>query len=390
MFQYTTESIINKKTILEENGQELNKFQATAGLLNILREGSYKKDNVVDGRVYKTVGNRGVKAQFDLDFASAGTSILTNAGMYRFEFYLKMNNKYLSDWAEANWYPFAKPILIEFSVAEGETAETTAKHLAALIKEAVPYNNVFAIASATGSKLTVKLTDAYAHISNVTLQYYSNTMCESCLGDYLPIAIPEGNLVISENKEPFATGAWIQENLRFPSYPNVRYAGMFEDERPDLGAVYTQYTFETRVRRNGLGGLSAVNQFVESVTRHVYYVKNDIVADFEAAIETAFGDCAIVSQFAANIVSANTIANDSQAVQLVGEVIPENPSVTLTWSITKEDGTSTTAPAGVTLSTSGELKAESTAVAETEFYVTAKPSNDNYASVTKKFKVVEA
>ena len=93
------------------------------------------------------------------------------------------------------------------------------------------------------------------------------------------------NVVVTKGKTEFATAKWIVENLRFPSRPNLRYTPLYADEAPVAGTVYTEYSFEYKVKRSVPGGLSAVGQVVDSVTRIVFYV----APAAQTAFETAFG-----------------------------------------------------------------------------------------------------
>ena len=94
--------------------------------------------------------------------------------------------------------------------------------------------------------------------------------------------------------EPFATKEWIIENLRFPTYPNIRYnsAGNMP-----TAALYDELAFTYKVPRVGLGGLSGVGQAVDAVTRHIFYVPTGTVAsltgltlDGDAADDTVLED----------------------------------------------------------------------------------------------------
>ena len=93
------------------------------------------------------------------------------------------------------------------------------------------------------------------------------------------------NVAITKGKTEFATAKWIVENLRFPSHPNLRYAPLYADEAPVAGTVYTEYSFEYKVKRSVPGGLSAVGQVADSIVRIVFYV----APGAQSAFETAFG-----------------------------------------------------------------------------------------------------
>ncbi len=392
MFKYTKEVIINSLLADQDaygSTLTLARVQAEPGLLRILRAGEYKKENIVDTRIYKTPGIIGSTGSVAINFTQGGGTIFPQIGLYRMVIYIGMNNKFLADYAQANWYAFGKQILVEFEVttANNNVADIS-KLIASAVKDAVPYNNVFARTSIVANVLTVSLTDPYAHIKGVEFEFYEPTQCDSCLGNYEALDVPAGNIVITKNTEPFGTGAWIQENLRFPSYPNVRYAALYADEYPIQGQIYTEYSFEYSVARPNMGGLSAVGQKIETVTRHVYYVLNSLVNDFEDLIDDAFGDNVVVENNSIFILNARTIANDAVTVQLIADTYPVDSGATITWRVTNAAGTTVAAPANVTLTATGQLTAAAGAVVGTKFFITATSDNTDYKPVTKEFKVI--
>ena len=114
---------------------------------------------------------------------------------------------------------------------------------------------------------------------------YEAADCESCVDGYSPVAI---KVDIFDNLEDFATGEWLVENLRFPTYPNIRYASASEDERPINGQEYVEFSFSYQSPRPGLGGMSGVGQGMTAVTRHIYYVlKGDEADAFKNALLSA-------------------------------------------------------------------------------------------------------
>lgn len=381
MFQYTHEVIINSLT---RDG--LDVFQPAAGILNILRSGVYKFEHVVDGKVYKTSGHEGKVSSLLFDFTN--TSVFTEDGTYRLTLFTKMPNKFLGEYANANWYEFGKPLMVEFECIGTMTAEILMNKVANALKLALSENNQWLkITTGDATKVTVQTKDPYMIFSGVTLEYYEPTACDSCVG-YYDMKDLSANVKIENGYEPFATAAWITENLRFPSYPNVRYASPNSDEIPTPGAIYNMYSFAYDVVRKGLGGLSVVGQKTESVTRHIYYVRQDLAEAFEEAVKEAFGPNSIIEDHASYIISAATIANDGVAVELKADVYPQNDEMTYTWAITDASGSATTAPEGVSLS-GAALTALDSADPGTEFYITCTPSDPSYKAVTRKFTVIE-
>ena len=381
MFQYTHEVIINSLT---RDG--LNVFQPSAGMLQIIRSGLYKFEHIVDGKIYKTAGHEGKVSSLLFDFTD--TSVFTEDGTYRLTIFTKMPNKFLGEYANANWYEFGRPIMVEFECIGAMTSEVLMNKVANALKLALPENNQWLkITTGDASKVTVQTKDPYMIFSGITLEYYEPTACDSCVGYYEKKDI-SSNLKVENGYEPFATSAWITENLRFPSYPNVRYASPNSDEIPTPGAIYNMYSFAYDVVRN-LGGLSVVGQKNESVTRHIYYVRQDIAGEFEKAVEEAFGPNVIVEDHTTHILGAGTVANDGVAVVLKAEVYPYSDTVTFTWSIVDEAGDPDTIEGLSIEPSTGAITAADSVPVSTEFYVKAVPSDSKYREATRKFVVIE-
>ena len=376
MFQYTHEVIINSLT---RDG--LDRLQPSAGVLQILRSGVYKFEHVVDGKIYKTAGYEGKVSSLMFDFTD--TAAFAEDGTYRLTIFTKMPNKFLGEYANANWYEFGKPLMVEFECVGAMTAEILMNKVAKALRLALPENNQWLkITTGEASKVTVQTKDPYMIFSGVELEYYEPTACDSCVGYYEKKDLSK-NVTVENGREPFATAAWITENLRFPSYPNVRYASPNSDEIPTPGAIYNMYSFAYDVVRKGLGGLSVVGQKAESVTRHIYYVRQDLAAAFEAAVEEAFGVNVIIENNASYILGAGTVANDGVQVELKAEVVPASDSVTFTWALGED------APEeGVELS-GAALTVESTVPVGTKFTVKVTPSDSKYKPASRVLEVVQ-
>lgn len=238
-------------------------------------------------KVFKTEGYEGKCAKMVIDCSkltvSQASTVLLQATLK-----IKMFNKFLGEYANANWALFGKPILAGFEIPENATATQIAEALYQALYDCVPENNRFMTVEIKESTVTLTLPDCYADFESFALESYDPTACDSCLGEYNQVYTDKA-VKITHNREPFATGEWIQENLRFPSYPNVRYAGLYADERPVPGALYNMYAFKYVVPEIGHGGLSFVGQAITSDTTHVFYVLAGAVSDaFEAKL-TALG-----------------------------------------------------------------------------------------------------
>lgn len=297
MFKYTKEVIINSA----KNAEGTTMFpDAGDGRIRVYRAGDYDPAKIVDKKIYKTVGQPAEVATLKLECKDLIKSSEVDGvksyeiGLYQLSINVKMDGKFLGEFAYPNYAAFRKPIMIGFEVdaALAADGEALATKLNELFNMAIPYNNQFIKVTRDGSALNFVASDPYMFFpaEEVLLERYDPTMCDSCLGEYMVRDI-KANVTNTPNTKPFATGEWLIENLRFPTYPNFRYYAAGKDEYPIPGVVYTQYSFAYDSPRPGYGGLMGVGQKVEAVTRHIFYVAESAVADFEAA----FGACEITT-----------------------------------------------------------------------------------------------
>ena len=303
MFDYTKETILNSVT--DKN------VQAITGLLRIFRVGEYKVDykstNIADGKVYKAKGTEGTKATATIA-AVAGNSG-SNGGKYRVTVNMKNNSKFYADYATAVW-KFQKPIYAEFTVVgdnTDNTAQLMATKIANAIKLALPENNKYVTVAVNEANVVITASDATDMFESVVIEKYTPNSVLPSEGEYA-VSTAVGTIATTDNKVPFATGDWLVENLRFPSYPNTRYNSINGDETPVPGQLYTQYSFRYVAERKNLSGIGSVGQRLVSITNHVFYVLSTLADAFEAKLKTAFENVKII---AANTVEVEIIGNDS-------------------------------------------------------------------------------
>ena len=117
--------------------------------------------------------------------------------------------------------------------------------------------------------------DPHMVITSLVLEKLEPTECGTTCSDVEYTVVATGDIT-TPGKVPFATGEWLIKNLRFPSYPNLRYEAVNADERPIPGKLYKQITFDYCVPRRGYTGQGAVGQMINSVTHHVFYVLDEI------------------------------------------------------------------------------------------------------------------
>jgi hypothetical protein len=261
MFDFQKEVIINSAEV-----DGLARVKVEGGYLKVLRCADYKLDNIT-GAV-KTVGQKGVPAELTL---AVPTGIAKGKTVHA-EIVIGLDGKYMADYANV-WSKRGKDIVVEYEADKGDAAE-----LAAHIKDALPLDNAFVKVDGT----TLKLTDSHQIIKRAFVCLIEDEK--------------EGahtNLTISKDRvREFATGAWLKENLRFPTHLNLRYDNVAGDDAPIDGAVYTQYALQYESERKGLHGQGTVGQKLVSVTTHVFYVNNactTVIAEFNKLIDETEG-----------------------------------------------------------------------------------------------------
>lgn len=255
MFNYVKETIINDQNNVIKDGSTVV----------VKRGGNYDCTKICDAKVFKTAGVAGSVGTITIDPSKFTND--ANIDFRQIAIFIGASEK-LSDYALANWQEFGKPILIE-------TAKTSASELVETIKLALPNDNPLFTAEESSSKVLLTLAESWMIPTECKIfEHYKNndTILEN----------KTANLVtIVDNVPEFATAKWLVENLRFPSYPNIRYNALYSDETPVRGTIYTQYAFQYIVKHAVPGGLSAVGQHVDSITTHVFYVPSADASTFE-------------------------------------------------------------------------------------------------------------
>lgn len=295
MFQYTGTYVLN--TNVDSSGKPKWTSQAedtlqdpvVKGSFNVKRVNKFIKDNVVS--IYKRVGYNPTFATITFKIKNDGV------GLYRIALYIGYSGNRVSFFANDMVFQ-GKPMWIEYEIKDNsELASDIAKRIvknAALYKQ-IWDNKVFEI-SATGDTVTITACDEYERFKKADIEKFltdDNTCACSdvCSCSYqviksaLDASNPEydGENTITQGKEGFGTYTNIIHDLRLPTMEAIRFGGINQEELPIPGALYNQYTL-TYCKRRGIMGSDAVGQVVKSATTHVFYVKTDIAAEFEAAL----------------------------------------------------------------------------------------------------------
>ena len=150
----------------------------------------------------------------------------------------------------------------------------------------------YLVASGDATTLTLTCADEYQLFYHVELQKFEQTAVD---GDptasqytsiYKFVNGETGNstaIVVNQSRLGVGTYDMLIQDLRLPTYENTNWISMNKMEMPIVGAKYTQYVLEYEVER-GIMGLGSAGALVTARTTHIFFVKSDLVADFDAIL----------------------------------------------------------------------------------------------------------
>lgn len=289
MFKWTNTLIVNSN--LDSSGkakwsaQPEDTGSGVVGSFEFKRVNKFLKPNVV--HIYKRAASDPVlgKVTFTMDNQGVGN--------YRVALYIRLSGSQNSYYS--NDFVFkGHPLMYEFAVKDASaTAADIAKEAARVIEKIQTiYGDRWIKASANGNNLVIEGMDEYQLFTKAEIQKFDPTLNTALVGgEFVTIAtaLPaddpdyDGVNTIVKSKEGFGTYWMILKDLRLPTLEARRFAALNEEELPVAGAKYNQYTIYYCKERGIMGG-DAVGEVTKSMTTHVFYVKEDLAADFEAAL----------------------------------------------------------------------------------------------------------
>ena len=327
MFQYTHEVILNSLTMPDGTPRVLAPVndEKEKHALVIKRGGEYWKEFIENQGadehvVYRTDGNFGTYEVLKLDVTKLPQAI----GTYQLSIFIKLLDPHaLYDYGYPNYKSFGKHFLIGFDRVPGESDADLAKKIYESLRWAMDKEYAFVggldgeevVEFAEGdTTIGIRASHFAQRFDTVSLSFYDETACDSCLGEYLPAMDILNNTddtknaaeIVVDGVEPFATGDWLIENHRLPTYPNIRYHAPGYQDYPIPGTKYVEFSFAYRSPRPQFGGLSGVGQVVEASTRHIYFVPENLADEFEGF----FSDmgCTIVKTSEVEVTNPDTNA----------------------------------------------------------------------------------
>lgn len=289
MFKWTNTLIVNSN--LDSSGKPKWSAQAedtgsgVVGSFEFKRVNKFLKPNVV--AIYKKEASDPVLGKVTFTMSNQGV------GNYRVALYIRLSGSQNSYYS--NDFVFkGKPLMYEFAIKNASaTAADVAKEAARVIEKIQTiYGDHWIKASANGNNLVIEGMDEYQLFTKAEIQKFNPDLNTALVGgefETIATALPaddpdyDRQNTIVKSKEGFGTYWMILKDLRLPTMEARRFAGINEEELPVPGAKYNEYIINYCVNRGIMGG-DAVGEVTRSLTTHVFYVKQDLAADFEAAL----------------------------------------------------------------------------------------------------------
>ena len=293
MFQFTTTNVINSNKDLTTGKSLWSVQNATSdkpASLNVLRVNKFVATNII--AIYKAEAHDAENAKATIDFSQVNGTV---GDVFRLHIYVGLSQASQSSLYANDLQWKGKPFSVDF-VWGSNAADTVAKLVKTINKySAMVYNKKMLNVKNTGTYLTIEATDEYQRFKFLNIEKFDADAYHG-MGEYSVVRSLEDLKEVKSNdkvttstegsfkgKEGFGTYPFLLHNLRFPTYSRNRWMALNQDETPVVGAKYNQYTIYYCVNR-GILGDNAVGDIVKSRTTHVFYVKQDLASDFEAAL----------------------------------------------------------------------------------------------------------
>ena len=294
MFQFTTTTVINSAKDYTNPSVEL--FKGDSKYFDVKRVNRFKVKNIRSVYKQDPVAQSNAKATIDMaKVKETLTASKATKGTFRVEIYVHLAQSNNNPLYSNTWVVKGRPWTFEFSATSTEDAGTIVDKVIKMITKFKLFTMDTEQLKATkeGTKLVLTAQDPYQIFSKVELQYFdpnigTTTGCCTPRGEYAPVENYGVTDVatITPGNEGFGTFEWIMRNLRLPTAEQTRWNALYQDDRPMVGATYTQYTLEYCENRGILGG-DAVGEETKSVTTHVFFVNQAVKTQFEAALTAA-------------------------------------------------------------------------------------------------------
>ena len=274
MFNWTTTTLINEipnNKVVKEG---------------VLRIGKHLFEKRWVESIRKAKGHKMELCEATVDLSKVNLGDATVARLY---IYVGLEGSEESIYAN-DWYRKGMPLSVSFAVG---TAAEMGKAIVDTVKTFNVFTKVKKVLDVTTDgegKVTIKGTHEHQRLQKIAILVEDPA---SKLGEEKVVAEYEMNrkenaaiTIVNPGVNGFGTYSQLLKDLRLPTAAHNNWLSVQKDEMPVVGAIYHQYIINYYAPSTANPSFTAVGNRSMSETTHVFWVREDLVSDWEAVLAT--------------------------------------------------------------------------------------------------------
>ena len=277
MFNWTTTTLINEIPFTNVEGE------------GKLRIGKHLFEKRWVESIRKAKGHNPVICSAALNMEDVKTALDTqDANVARLYLYVGLEGSEESIYAN-DWYRKGMPLSVSF-------INDTPEKMVANIVDTVNRFNVFTkvkkvldvhAKTENNKVLVIDGTHEYQRLQKIQVLIDKGQGEEVAIVDY-ELNHKTDDAVIDEVKgvNGFGTYSQLIKDLRLPTANHNHWLSVQKDEMPIVGSVYTQYIINYYAPSMANPSFTAIGNRSMSATTHVFWVKNDLITEWENVLKT--------------------------------------------------------------------------------------------------------
>lgn len=275
MFNWTTTTLINELPFIKAESDKI-------------RIGKHLFETRWVETIRKAEGHAPVICSAELDMTKVKTA-MDNAKVNVARLYLYVGLEGSEESIYANdWYRKGMPLSISFA---NDTAANMATNIVDTVKRFNVFTKVKKVLDVTvkgTTTLVISGTHEYQRLQKICVLIDAGMGEETAIVNYEANRKEDAAVTnIVRGVNGFGTYSQLLKDLRLPTAAHTHWMSVQKDEMPIVGATYTQYIITYYAPSTANPSFTAIGNRSMSETTHVFWVKNDLVTDWESELATA-------------------------------------------------------------------------------------------------------
>ena len=277
MFNWTTTTLINEipnNAVVKEG---------------VLRLGKHLFEKRWVESIRKAVGHQPTICEAALDMTEVKKALdKAEAKVARLYLYVGLEGSEESIYAN-DWFRKGMPLSVSFTNDDAEKMVANVVDTVNRFNVFTKVKKVLDVSAKDGEATTLVIKGTHEHQRLQKIQ----VLVDAGFGEEVAVVDYELNhkadaAVKDEVKgvNGFGTYSQLLKDLRLPTANHNHWLSVQKDEMPIVGALYTQYIITYYAPSTANPSFTAVGNRSMSETTHVFWVKSDLVADWEAVLAT--------------------------------------------------------------------------------------------------------